>query len=387
MVLGTADAESAGPRRETEGIIDAGADRQAHRRGFERQPGTSSWRLSRCRSACVIVFLSPLLHDTHFAQPDLEANALNIVKPDWKTYRHKVADMMIIQEQSPARVVSHLQSCSMAVLVVGKTLEVVHDQVRDFMERPGGGEEWSETHHSPFSADKFGLVNFAPKLSIKRKKLGPTLQLRAHNVEPSPYHRFLGVLVDCEMRHHPHVAEACAKGAAWAALMRRMGQSRHGMPMKVLLRLYQSVAVPRILYAADTFLAPIRTVEGRRAKTGSVGHIKKLAQVQRQAVIIITGAMRTAATDALEAHLRVLPMDLLVDRYCFRATARLCSLPDTHPLYPHIKKASVAVQSHRSKMHELLVLYAPRVSQDHMEKITATALGAGAPDRHRGLEG
>ena len=65
-----------------------------------------------------------------------------------------------------------------AVLVVGNTLEAVHTQMRDFMERPGGGEDWSETHHSPFSADKFGLVNFAPKLSIKRKTLGPPLQLR-----------------------------------------------------------------------------------------------------------------------------------------------------------------------------------------------------------------
>ena len=35
--------------------------------------------------------------------PDLEASALNIAKPDWETYCHKVADM-IIQEQSPARV-------------------------------------------------------------------------------------------------------------------------------------------------------------------------------------------------------------------------------------------------------------------------------------------
>ncbi|KAI0705776.1 P-loop containing nucleoside triphosphate hydrolase protein [Cerioporus squamosus] len=35
--------------------------------------------------------------------PDLEASALHIAKPDWETYCHKVADM-IIQEQSPARV-------------------------------------------------------------------------------------------------------------------------------------------------------------------------------------------------------------------------------------------------------------------------------------------
>ncbi|TFK78248.1 hypothetical protein K466DRAFT_439582, partial [Polyporus arcularius HHB13444] len=109
--------------------------------------------------------------------------------------------------------------------------------------------------------------------------LGPTLQLRVHRIEPSPYHRFLGVLVDCELRHHPQVADAFAKGTAWTTLMRRLGCPRHGLSMGVLMRLYQAVAVPRILYAADTFLLPVRKVEGRKATAGSVGHIKKLAQI------------------------------------------------------------------------------------------------------------
>ena len=60
--------------------------------------------------------------------------------------------------------------------------------------------------------------------------------------------------------------------------------------------------IPRILYAADTYLLPIRKLEGRKALAGSVGHIKKLAQVQRQAVLIIAGAMRTSASDAYVGH-------------------------------------------------------------------------------------
>ncbi|RDX44140.1 hypothetical protein OH76DRAFT_1360085, partial [Lentinus brumalis] len=208
------------------------------------------------------------------------------------------------------------------------------------MTRAGGGEDWSATHYSAFSVDKFGLVNFSRKLSIRRGLLGPTLQLRVHRIEPSPYHRFLGVLVDCELRHHPQVADAFAKGTAWTTLMRRLGRPRHGLSMGVLMRLYQAVAVPRILYAADTFLLPVRKVEGRKATAGSVGHIKKLAQIQRQAVLIITGAMRTTATDVLEAHLHLLPFDLLVDKVCFRATARLCSLPSSHPLHSHVRRAS-----------------------------------------------
>ena len=81
--------------------------------------------------------------------------------------------------------------------------------------------------------------------------------------------------------------------------------------------------------------------------------------------------MRTSATDALEAHLQLLPMDLPVNKFCFRAAARLCALPSSHPLHAHVRAASkpVAPQRHRSQMHELLHTYAPHVSQDTMEKI------------------
>ena len=64
-----------------------------------------------------------------------------------------------------------------------------------------------------------------------------------------------------------------------------------------------------------------------------------------------------------------LPVDLLVDKFCFRATARLCALPPSHPLHTHVKDASTPIASHKSQMHALLHTYAPHVSQDTMEKI------------------
>lgn len=128
--------------------------------------------------------------------------------------------------------------------------------------------------------------------------------------------------------------ETSGTGEAWAAV-----DSANA--------LYQSVAIQRILYAADTFLLPIRKVEGRKALAGSVGHIKMITQVQRQAAMITTGAMRTSATDALEAHLQLLPMDSLVDKVCFRATAQMCAVPSSHPLFPRMSNG-------RSQMHELL---------------------------------
>ncbi|RDX41825.1 hypothetical protein OH76DRAFT_1306070, partial [Lentinus brumalis] len=46
-----------------------------------------------------------------------------------------------------------------AVLATGWTFSEVHAQLKDFMKHPGGGDDWSASHHSSFSIDKFGLVN------------------------------------------------------------------------------------------------------------------------------------------------------------------------------------------------------------------------------------
>ena len=51
---------------------------------------------------------------------------------------------------------------------------------------------------------------------------------------------------------------------------------------------YLTVAVPKMLYTADTFLVPAT----KRTK-GTKGHINKLARIQRQVALSITGAMTT----------------------------------------------------------------------------------------------
>ena len=46
-----------------------------------------------------------------------------------------------------------------ALIVTGKTFADCHAKIRKFMERHGGGLDWSKAHNSAFSLDKFGLLN------------------------------------------------------------------------------------------------------------------------------------------------------------------------------------------------------------------------------------
>ena len=100
-----------------------------------------------------------------------------------------------------------------------------------------------------------------------------------------------------------------------------------------------------------------------------MGHICRLARVQRQALLVMTGALRTTATDTMEAHADLLPFDLLVDRLCHRSAVRLSSLPNSDPLSPHVPKAAQRfVKRHRSSLHELTVAYKTHLDTSRAEQ-------------------
>ena len=112
-------------------------------------------------------------------------------------------------------------------------------------------------------------------------------------------------------------------------------------------------------YAADIWFTPIQHSDqsnhplSKRA-FGSVGFANKLVKVQHAAALHITGALRSTATDLLDAHADLLPIRLTLDKQSFNATLRLLSLPPDHPLHPHILKASCRIKRFKSPLHNLL---------------------------------
>ena len=130
-----------------------------------------------------------------------------------------------------------------------------------------------------------------------------------------------------------------------------------------------------MLYAVDVFLMPLtRHSEDVKAK-GSVGHMRRLARVQRMASIHITRAMHSTATDILDAHADLLPFPLLVNQICLRSAIRLASLPDTYPLHKHIRRARRYVKQHRAPIHELLHAFGIKPDETETISVVRRALG------------
>lgn len=262
------------------------------------------------------------------------------------------------------------------LLARAKTLEEAVKTLQDLMNGTHGASQWAKEHNCKFATEKFALMGFSRRReadsnrrgkSVPRKR--PPIKINGMTIKPTHQHRFLGVLMDEELRFTAHADYALQKGSKWVSQFRRLTKLTKGTSTKHMRRFYLAVAVPKMLYAADVFLAP--AVSGTR---GVKGIIKKLTRVQREAAIAVTGALRTTASDVLDAHANFLPFDLLVEKVIVRAGTRLATIPDSHVLHKPIQRAAKRnVKKHRSPLHD--ILHGSDIDPNTHEKIKPSIWG------------
>jgi ribonuclease HI len=221
--------------------------------------------------------------------------------------------------------------------------------------REYGTMQWATDHNSRFKVNKFALIDFT------RSKTRQWLPLIIQNttILPTEHHRFLGLIVDQELTWKHHVGYTIAKGTEYVLQLCRLSHPANGIPAKLMRRLYLTVAVPKFTYGADIWFRPIYNDNSVKLQRGSIGVAGKLAKIQRIAAICITGAMKTTATDILDAHANLLPIPLLLQKVCHRAALRIATLPQRHPLFTHVQHIVrfCNICTHRSSLHDLISTY------------------------------
>jgi ribonuclease HI len=86
---------------------------------------------------------------------------------------------------------------------------------------------------------------------------------------------------------------------------------------------------------------------------------------------MITGAMKTTATDILETMANLIPFHLLVDKIRHRAALRLATLPPAHPLHKPVQNAADRlVKRHPTPLHDLMHRF--NISPKNIETIKIT---------------
>jgi len=239
-----------------------------------------------------------------------------------------------------------------AFLTIGKTFQETHEILQDMLERNGGGFESSDLHNSCFAPSKCVLIDFM----LNRLKERPPLVVRGATINPTPTHKFLGVILDQELSWREHTAYAIAKGACYAMLLRRLTRTSQGVPTRLIHQLYQIVVIPCTLYAASVWLHPTYNSESNAPIQGSIKTAKRIAQTQQTALIAITGAMRSSPSDSLETHANLLPGQLLIQRILYNSLLRVLTLPSHHLLNPIVTciVKQGPVKHHKTTLHCLI---------------------------------
>ena len=241
----------------------------------------------------------------------------------------------------------------------GDTLEEAGAKIEEMFNRGGGPKEWGDTHHSLYELHKSGALAATRRKIVdpnnpRKRIVQPPITIKLsneHHITTSPLQKYLGVVVDRELRFREQAGVAIGKGAKWASQTGRLAKIAKGMKRGLAKQIYYGAAVASMLYVVDVWGVPsIRRGEGM-----SVGTIKKLEGTQRKAAIQATGGLRTTPTDLLFAHADMVPIKQLVEAHCHRAAVHLATLHTSHPLHKIVHKAAQSYpRRHPSPLHSIL---------------------------------
>ena len=282
-------------------------------------------------------------------------------------YQYYNADLLDIPKQEGEDAEAYVDDTIM--LAVDTDFNGTHRKLVDMMCRPEGVESWSRSHSSPLEYSKLALINFGHK----HKDMGdPTMSLSQRTIQPSASTKYLGVIIDRNLNWKAQQAYAVEKGAKWTAQIRRLTRPSWGITPKYAKQLYISVALPRILYAADVWCTPTSCEHPGPKALGSAKVTKQISSVQRAGALAITGGLRSSPTDALDASAFLLPTPSTISKWCHRAYTRLAMLPKEHPLFKTVNwKVTSTTKRHRGPIHNLARTY--NVATKEIEKIPTAA--------------
>ena len=143
------------------------------------------------------------------------------------------------------------------MLAVGDTIKECHTELKDMMERPGGGFDWSYTHNSPFELSKTALMNFPRS---HRDHIPGSLTLDKPNADgsimtsialPVLSYKYLGVLFDPKLHWMLQHAKALVTAMYWSSQLWRILKSASGLSTTGTKQLFNTVAVPKFMYGTE----------------------------------------------------------------------------------------------------------------------------------------
>jgi len=204
-------------------------------------------------------------------------------------------------------------------------------------------EVWRKQHGAQFEQSKYVLIHFTRN---RNKATAATVTINGTKITPSNEAKYLGVILDKQLRFKAHLQHAVKKGTKAALGLNSIGKATWGAPYKYIRQLFQSVVASRLDYAAFIWHQP--KMDG---STAALVQARKLTTVQRIAMKATLACYRTTPTTAMEIESAIMPAHLRLQTKVLSATVRLWSLSRKHPIHRWLARAKKKVSSGKKISH------------------------------------
>lgn len=288
------------------------------------------------------------------------------------------ADLLeIIDDETTEDAIGYVDD--VAIVVTGHDFEETTTKLHNLMVKQDGGLEWSKAHNSRFEMSKSAILHVTRKTvedpedtSQRIPPYSPPLMLNGQLIKEVQSYKYLGILIDAQLRWKEQAQRAVANATKWLLQYRRLTKPSTGTNAKLMRQLYVSVALPKITYGLDIWYTPPNKEAGQTRNSGSAAALRQLQKTQRIASLAIIGALRTTPTDFADVHAGILPIEIALLKAAHRATVRMLTLPPTHPIHSIITATREnPPKKHASPIANLLRIF--KLTQTKVETVLPAA--------------
>lgn len=201
----------------------------------------------------------------------------------------------------------------LAISVTGQNSLTICEKLNEAMKTV---EHWCTRTGLSVNPGKTEMVRFTRRKTAGLKSI--PIKLYDTVLHLSDEVKYLGVWLDNKLSMSSHITKSCNKAIRSLWQTKNMVDGIWGLNPKKVHWIYMQIIVPRITYGS---IVTWKSVELKNIQD-------KLSSVQRTAMLLITGAMRTTATASLNAILNLQPLHIVIKTRAIACYDRL-TMSDT----------------------------------------------------------
>ncbi|KAJ6176718.1 hypothetical protein N7485_003632 [Penicillium canescens] len=213
----------------------------------------------------------------------------------------------------------------------------------------GRADQWAKRHAARFAPDKFELIHYSnPRIAMEPSpqtispsppseydvwavpddpcghEQMPVAVPGGAPIQASEQAKYLGIWLDKQLNFSTHRKKLLAKANGSLEALRGISGSTWGASLMCMRKLYQAVIVPQALWGISAWYCPAARSLPAWEMTRLVNELTKL---QKRAAILISGAVKSISTAALDIELFLLPTKLRLQQSIEECAIRILTGP------------------------------------------------------------